>query len=182
MTERHFITLGEAAKLTGKSKPTISKALKGGKISYVEKTENGYKLDPSEVQRVYPFITTTEPVETGVSLEGKILEERLNALEQRLRDKETMIDELKKERDAWKNQNVALLEDKRQREAIFTKQQQEHIEIHKAYVEQKATNDKLQENLNKTHQHYNDAEAQRKQANSKLDKVKSHWLGRWVVK
>ncbi|SCZ74307.1 DNA binding domain-containing protein, excisionase family [Epibacterium ulvae] len=49
-----FFTLGEAAKQTGVQKSTLSKALKSGKLSFVEKTSAGYKIDPSELFRVYP--------------------------------------------------------------------------------------------------------------------------------
>ena len=49
-----YLTLSQASKETGKSKGTISKALKNGTLSYVEKTDAGYKIDPSELFRVYP--------------------------------------------------------------------------------------------------------------------------------
>lgn len=50
----HYMTLSQAAKETGKSKGTLSKALKEGKISYIEKSDSGYKIDPAELFRVYP--------------------------------------------------------------------------------------------------------------------------------
>lgn len=49
-----YITLSQAAKETGVSKATLSKALKTGKVSYVDKTDAGYKIDPAELFRVYP--------------------------------------------------------------------------------------------------------------------------------
>jgi len=49
-----YMTLSQAAKETGKSKGTLSKALKEGKISYIEKSDLGYKIDPAELFRVYP--------------------------------------------------------------------------------------------------------------------------------
>jgi DNA-binding transcriptional MerR regulator len=88
-----YFTLNEAAKQTGKSKSTISKYLKEGKISYIEKTENGYKLDPAEVFRVF---AKTEH-ETGVNeqtrtigehVEHKVLEKEIELLRERLADKE----------------------------------------------------------------------------------------------
>jgi len=54
---KHY-TLGEAAKATGVSKTTLFKALKSGKISYVNKTSSGYEIDPSELHRVFPLITS----------------------------------------------------------------------------------------------------------------------------
>ena len=47
-------TLGEAAKAMGKSKPTIQKAIKSGKISASKKEDGRYEIDPSELHRVYP--------------------------------------------------------------------------------------------------------------------------------
>lgn len=49
-----YLSLGQAAKATGKSKSTISKALNSGKISYVSKDSSGFKIDPAELFRVYP--------------------------------------------------------------------------------------------------------------------------------
>ncbi len=47
-------TLGEAAIACGKSKSTLSKAIKNGKIS-AKKNENGaFEIEPSELHRLYP--------------------------------------------------------------------------------------------------------------------------------
>lgn len=48
------LSLRQAALETGKSKSTISNALKKGKISYISKGKSGYQIDPSELFRVYP--------------------------------------------------------------------------------------------------------------------------------
>lgn len=55
-----FLTLGQAAKATGKSKTAISNAIKSGRLSAIEKGPNGYKIDPAELNRVYP-VTVTSP-------------------------------------------------------------------------------------------------------------------------
>ena len=49
-----FYTLGTAAKATGKSKPTIQRAVKTGKLSAVRKTDGSYEIDPAELHRVFP--------------------------------------------------------------------------------------------------------------------------------
>ena len=54
-----YLTLGQAAKEAGVAKSTISKALASGKLSYREKTSDGYKIDPAELFRVYPKQTKT---------------------------------------------------------------------------------------------------------------------------
>lgn len=50
----HYFSLNQAAKEVEKSPSTIHKALKSGKLSYVSKDETGYKIDPSELYRVFP--------------------------------------------------------------------------------------------------------------------------------
>ena len=47
-------TLGQAAIAVGKSKATISKAIKSGKISAEKQANGSYRIDPSELHRVYP--------------------------------------------------------------------------------------------------------------------------------
>lgn len=44
----------KGAELAGVSKGTVSKALKSGRLSYAEKTDNGYLIDTSELFRVFP--------------------------------------------------------------------------------------------------------------------------------
>ena len=48
-----MFTLGTAARHVGKSKPTISKAIKDGKLS-ATKINGVYQIDPSELSRVFP--------------------------------------------------------------------------------------------------------------------------------
>ncbi|MFM7855086.1 MAG: MerR family transcriptional regulator, partial [Flammeovirgaceae bacterium] len=100
-----YFTLNEAAKQTGKSKSTISKYLKEGKISYIEKTENGYKLDPSEVFRVFAKIEHETGINeqtrtTGEHIEHKVLEKEIELLRERLADKEQENSKLWKRLDA----------------------------------------------------------------------------------
>ena len=47
-------TLGDAAKATGKSKATISKAIKSGRISAIKDETGTFQIDPAELHRVYP--------------------------------------------------------------------------------------------------------------------------------
>ena len=114
-------TLGEAAKATGKSKATISKAIKNGRIS-AKKGETGvFAIDPSELHRVYPITVEYEHKEPPLTPrvnskdDGHIreLQARLDAAQERLTDKETVISDLREDRDRWRQQATALLEDKR---------------------------------------------------------------------
>lgn len=114
-------TLGEASKATGKSKATISKAIKSGRIS-ASKDETGvFRIDPSELHRVYPPIPQGEredtpkltPVDARDTGDFKELQARLDAAQERLADKEAVIADLREDRDKWRQQATALLEDKR---------------------------------------------------------------------
>lgn len=52
-------TAGQAAKAVGKSMPTISKALKTGRLS-AQKIGNKYEIDASELFRVWPKVVSSE--------------------------------------------------------------------------------------------------------------------------
>lgn len=110
-------TLGDAARATGKSKATISKAIKSGRVS-ARKDETGtFHIDPSELHRVYPPAVSSEHKETPekVDIDGTIreLQARLEAAHERLSDKETVIADLREDRDRWRQQATALLSDQR---------------------------------------------------------------------
>lgn len=114
-------TLGEAAKATGKSKATISKAIKSGRISASKDDTGAFRIDPSELHRVYPPTPNGEqqetpketPVNTAETGDFKALQARLEAAHERLADKEAVIADLREDRDKWRHQATALLEDKR---------------------------------------------------------------------
>lgn len=114
-------TLGEAAKATGKSKATISKAIKNGRISALKGDDGVFKIDPSELHRVYPPTVNlppkalTQETEVNTYNDGRIkeLEARLEAARERILDKDSVISDLRDDRDRWRQQATALLEDKR---------------------------------------------------------------------
>ena len=114
-------TLGEAARATGKSKATISKAIKNGRVS-ARKDETGtFHIDPSELHRVYPPAVSSEHKETPANTPEKVdingtireLQARLEAAHERLSDKDTIIADLREDRDRWRQQATALLSDQR---------------------------------------------------------------------
>src|SRR3954454_11602683 len=53
MQEQAFFTVGEAAKQVGRSKATISNAIKTGKLAVHERTANGYQIAAAELFRVF---------------------------------------------------------------------------------------------------------------------------------
>lgn len=122
-------TLGEAAKATGKSKATISKAIKSGRIS-AKKDETGtFHIDPSELHRVYPLTVYSEHKETPVNTHAKAdndgtireLQARLEAAHERLSDKETVIADLREDRDRWRQQATTLLTVHRPRASLWAR-------------------------------------------------------------
>ena len=121
-----MFTLGTAARHVGKSKPTISKAIKDGKLS-AKKVNGVYQIDPSELSRVYPNTPPSEAltgpqraISTSVPL---ALSEQRNAhLEAAVEELKARLDDMKAERDRAlqdarddRNKVMALLEDQRPR-------------------------------------------------------------------
>jgi hypothetical protein len=119
-----MFTLGTAARHVGKSKPTISKAIKDGKLS-ATKINGVYQIDPSELSRVYHNTPHTEaltsPQEAISSSIPLALSQQRNAhLEATLEDLKARLDDMKAERDQAlqdaredRNRVMALLEDQR---------------------------------------------------------------------
>ena len=97
-------TLGQAAKATGISKPTLSRAIKSGKLSAQKQPDGSFFIDPSELHRVYRSVTATgndnrnmEQSETPDN--PKVLQAQLEALrEERERERRQLqatIDDLR---------------------------------------------------------------------------------------
>lgn len=122
-------TLGEAAKATGKSKATISKAIKSGRISAVKDESGTFRIDPAELHRVYTPTVSNEQEETPSELAGNTtndgrireLQARLDAAHERLADKETVISDLREDRDKWRQQATALLVDQRPKPGFWAR-------------------------------------------------------------
>lgn len=105
-----YLTLGQASKETGISKPTLSKALKSGRLSYVEKTSAGYKIDPAELFRVFPKqpqeTVNSEHLDTPIETpnETSHLQAVLDAKELIEKELRQQIDDLRSDRDEWRKQ------------------------------------------------------------------------------
>ncbi len=69
-----MLTLGEAARQTGLSKPTISKAIRTGRLSATRNEQGEYQIDPAELFRVYQSASkpsgNTLQRETPVNAQG----------------------------------------------------------------------------------------------------------------
>lgn len=86
-------SLTQAAKEVGKSKPTISKAIKTGRLS-AHKVGNGYEIDAAELFRVYPKVSPTIDGEvTTDATRVSLLELETKMLRQQIeREQETVAD------------------------------------------------------------------------------------------
>lgn len=119
-----LLSLNQAAKAVGKSPSTISKYLNNGKLSYISKDDDGYKIDPSELYRVFPAKKentirenkngrSRNPEKMGeyieIMAENKILLERLKDREREITKLEQRTGDLQSERDDWKKQAQQLL-------------------------------------------------------------------------
>ena len=140
MTETPYVSLSEAAKITGRSKSTLSKALASGKMSYVSKDPGtgAFAIDPAEALRVFPrtggggFRDRDRTGANGgsgkppIALEGELaaLRQKLEAVErERTREREQLerhIEDLRaraERAERKEDQLQALLTDQREKAA-----------------------------------------------------------------
>ena len=104
-------TLGEAAKATGISKASISRAINSGRISAIKKDDGSFSIEPVELHRVYPPkssvpVTATlnetldNPDKEGRNAsDSKVLQAKLDAALEQLRDREGTIGDLRQRLD-----------------------------------------------------------------------------------
>lgn len=107
-------TLGMAAKATGKSKTTIQRAIAKGTMSAHKEKNGRYSIDPSELHRVFPMVSTdtvAQPsqVDTSRPPDETPLQVKIEALEAMLEREREALSEMRSDRDAWKQQATALL-------------------------------------------------------------------------
>jgi len=104
-------TLGQAAIAVKKSKSTISKAVKNGLISAEKQPNGSFKIDPSELHRVFPANGVNEQSQTLDGTQKDTLETlvKVAQLEAKLEASEKRVDDLEKDRDIWRQQATALL-------------------------------------------------------------------------
>jgi len=108
-------TIGQAARAVGKSKPTIARAIKLGRISAGRNDDGTFAIDPAELHRVFPALTERAGMESEPILrsdtdalrrENELLRDMLGDLQRRL-DREG------EERRQAQTQLMALLADQR---------------------------------------------------------------------
>jgi hypothetical protein len=104
-------TLGEAAKATGMSKSSVLRAIKSHKISAAKDEVNGvWLIEPAELHRLYPRVVEEQSQpESEVSGNIRELQVRLEAALQIVGRQDTVIADLREDRDRWRTQAEKLL-------------------------------------------------------------------------
>lgn len=108
-------TLGDAARSTGLSKPTIQRAIKSGKLSATRNEDGSYSIDPAELHRVYGTLPRdgndvppvkqdeTPSAPNALQVEVEVLRQKLSTLDiERERERQQLsdrIEDLRNERD-----------------------------------------------------------------------------------
>lgn len=119
-----FLTLSQAARVVSKSKSTLNRAIKSGRLSAVRNADGTFSIDPSELVRAFPQNEpNSEPAEhhepaiqrprtdeaSRIAMLEQLLEREREAL---AREREVSAD-LKEDRDRWRAQATGLLSDLR---------------------------------------------------------------------
>ncbi len=104
-----MLTLGQAAKVTGKTKTAIAKAIANGRISATKDEIGQYQIDPAELHRVYPVTVEKEPkgYETRPDKTPEFTAE-INGLKGRLEVMERLLAQIEGERDHLRGQVASL--------------------------------------------------------------------------
>jgi hypothetical protein len=120
-----MVTLGQAARLTGLGKTTLTRAIKAGRLSASRRDDGSYEIDPAELSRVYSIRTETpetvaqsdyavhHATPSGDSRDGGRDSEvtaRLAALETEVRGLKDLLAEVKQSRDEWREQSAQLID------------------------------------------------------------------------
>src|SRR2546423_9105330 len=106
-------SLAEAAAAPGKSKMTIQRAIKSGKMSASRRDDESYDIDPSELHRVFPPVSMLE-ADTDNKLRDDIPSDiSLLRVELKIRDEKIAL--IEAERDREREQLTGQIDDLRRR-------------------------------------------------------------------
>jgi hypothetical protein len=101
------LTLGQAARLTGHGKSTLTRAIKAGRLSASRRDDGSYEIDPAELSRVYSIRTDTpetvaqpsHAVHHAPPSGDPDVTARLAALEAEIAGLKDLVEEVKRSRD-----------------------------------------------------------------------------------
>jgi len=123
-------SLAEAARLTGKSRTTIQRAIKSGKLSAPKDEHGNYCIDPAELNRVYPLKSEGARGTHSAAASGtlrnsngtggappdiRVLRAELKASQQMIEERGKTIEDLRTRLDDSDRRVTALLSDQREK-------------------------------------------------------------------
>lgn len=122
MSEQAIFTLGEAAKAVHRSKSTLSKAIKSGRLSCMSRDGGEYQIAASELFRVFPANSNSNAENERL----ETLEEtgRTAVLQAQLEGMQGELEQVKGERDDLRRRLDAEAEERRKLTALLTDQRQ----------------------------------------------------------
>ena len=101
-----YLSLNQAAIKVGKSKTTVSRYIKNGKLSCIEKDDNGYKIDPAELFRVFPPVPeqNDESGHSDTPSSTPLLQQEIEFLKRELASKNETIEKLESDKEFFKSE------------------------------------------------------------------------------
>jgi hypothetical protein len=101
-------TLAAAAAATGLNKTSILRAIKSGKVSGTKDEHGQWLVEPAELHRVYPPTAeqrcTPDAAQRDAVPNAAAIEARAVLAEQRLADLKAVLDDMRTDRDHWREQ------------------------------------------------------------------------------
>lgn len=99
-----MLTLGQASKHLGVSKPTLSKAISTGKLSATRREDSSWAIDGAELDRYWQanqhrMRPTTPPTALSETVDVQVAE-----LRGKLAEMQERLNETREDRDAWREQ------------------------------------------------------------------------------
>jgi len=111
------ISLGQAARMVGVGKTTISRAIKAGKISANRRDDGAYEIDPAELSRVYEIDPETSATvaanrhavrhATPAVTPDVATQAELTGARHLIEMLKAQVDDLRGDRDGWRQQAEA---------------------------------------------------------------------------
>jgi hypothetical protein len=104
-------TLAAAAAATGTNKTTILRAIKSGKITGTKDVHGQWFVEPAELHRVYPAVADAvgnaavaprDAMADAAALAAAT--QRAAVAEERLAELKTLLEDMRRDRDAWRDQ------------------------------------------------------------------------------
>ena len=103
------LSANQAAKEIGKSVPTITRAIKSGRLTAETKAGGGYLIESSELFRVWPRVTPKDDTQGNMlndtsPHETRVLEAKLEAAQAMLEQVKGQLSDTMEQRDKWQQQ------------------------------------------------------------------------------